>query len=143
MNMRRRPGRDFGSNPAKDCGVSVAVCRAAQSAALTFTLCFGVTSAFAADLPAPIPSPANAPAVYNWTGLHIGGNIGAGWSGLSDTNTNFSDTFGSTFSAATNAQFLGGGQVGVNYEFAKRPARLCLGPCAALRQGRRRLGRDE
>jgi opacity protein-like surface antigen len=41
-----------------------------------------------------------------------------GWSGLSDTNTNFSDTLGSTFSAATNAQFLGGGQVGVNYEFA-------------------------
>ena len=118
MNMRRRLGRDPGSYPAKDCGVSVAVCRGAQSAALTFTLCLGVTSAFAADLPAPIPSPANVPAAYNWTGLYIGGNIGAGWSGLSDTNTNFSDTLGSTFSAATNAQFLGGGQVSVNYEFA-------------------------
>ena len=55
------------------------------------------------------------PAVYNWTGFYIGGNVGAGWSGLSGTN--FSDTIGSTFTAPTNVQFLGGGQVGVNYQF--------------------------
>ena len=88
---------------------------------LAFALLFAATSAaLAADLPAPapIPPPAYVPPVYNWTGFYIGGNIGAGWSGLSDTNTNFSDTLGSTFSAPTNAQFLGGGQVGVNYQFA-------------------------
>jgi outer membrane immunogenic protein len=89
--------------------------------ALAFALLFGATvAARAADLPPPmaIPASTSAPAVYNWTGFYIGGNVGAGWSGISDTNTNFSDTLGSTFSAQTNVQFLGGGQVGVNYEFA-------------------------
>ena len=115
-----RLGRNRGNDPAKERKLSTGVNRAAQSGAVIFTLCFGATSAFAADLPAPapIPPPAYLPPVYNWTGFYIGGNIGAGWSGLSDTNTNFSDTLGSTFSAATNVQFLGGGQVGVNYEFA-------------------------
>jgi outer membrane immunogenic protein len=106
--MRRQP-----TSPAR---------RLVQTAS-AFALCLGTTfTARAADLPTPvpIPSPAYLPPVYNWTGFYIGGNIGAGWSGLSDTNTNFSDTLGSTFSASTNAQFLGGGQVGVNYEFAKR-----------------------
>ena len=56
------------------------------------------------------------PPVYNWTGFYIGGNVGAGWSGLSSTN--FSDTLGSTFTAPTNVQFLGGGQVGANYQFS-------------------------
>ena len=56
------------------------------------------------------------PPVYNWTRFYIGGNLGAGWSGLS--NTNFSDTLGSTFTAPTNVQFLGGGQVGANYQFS-------------------------
>ena len=82
--MRRRLGRDRGNNPAKQRKLSAMVYRAAQSGALTFTLCFGTTSAFAANLPgpAPIPSPAYLPPIYNWTGFYIGGNIGAGWSGL-------------------------------------------------------------
>src|SRR6185437_8814462 len=118
--MRRILGRRRGGNLAKHRELSATVYREAQSGALTFALCVGAASAFAADLPtpAPIPAPAYLPPVYNWTGFYVGGNIGAGWSGLSDTNTNFSDTLGSTFSAQTNVQFLGGGQVGVNYEFA-------------------------
>src|SRR4029077_19265582 len=113
-------GRNRVNDPAKERKLSTGVNRAAQFGAVIFTLCFGATSTFAADLPAPapFPPPAYVPQVYNWTGFYIGGNIGAGWSGLRDTNTNFSDTLGSTFSAGTNAQFLGGGQVGVNYEFA-------------------------
>ena len=101
--------------------MGVAALWAAESAARAIALLFAATSAaLAADLPAPapFPPPAYVPQVYNWTGFYIGGNIGAGWSGLSDTNTNFSDTLGSTFSAATNVQFLGGGQVGANYQFA-------------------------
>ena len=66
-------------------------------------------------MPGPIPPPVYAAPVYNWTGLYIGGNIGAAWSGLSGSN--FSDTLGSTFTAPTNVQFMGGGQVGVNYQF--------------------------
>jgi outer membrane immunogenic protein len=115
-----RQERDRDNNPAKERGPSAAVYRAAQSVALICTLCFCAAPVFAADLLAPaiVPSPAYLPAPYNWTGFYVGGNIGAGWSGLSDTNANFSDTLGSSFSAGTNAQFLAGGQVGVNYEFA-------------------------
>ena len=79
----------------------------------------GGSAALAADLPPPAPMP-RAPATYvpvvappyNWSGFYIGGNLGAGWSRAS-----FSDTIGSTFTSTTNTQFLGGGQVGVNYEF--------------------------
>jgi len=86
--------------------------------AFALALCVAATSAaLAADLPiaAPIPPPVYVPPVYNWTGFYIGGNIGADWSGLSGNN--FSDTLGSTFTAPTNVQFMGGGQVGVNYQF--------------------------
>ncbi len=92
--------------------------RLTQFVALALALCAGAPSAaFGADLPAPVlPHVYKEPAaVYNWTGLYIGGNIGAAWSGLSGSN--FSDTVGSTFTAPTNVQFMGGGQVGVNYQF--------------------------
>jgi outer membrane immunogenic protein len=81
----------------------------------------GITSAaMAADLPPPMAPPPRAPAAYipvapayNWSGFYIGGNLGAGFS-----KGTFSDTFGSTFNSTnSNTSFLGGGQVGVNYEF--------------------------
>ena len=52
-------------------------------------------------------------AADNWSGFYIGGNLGAGW----NSTGSITDTFGSTFGTTTNTQFLGGGQVGVNYEF--------------------------
>jgi outer membrane immunogenic protein len=112
-----RLGEDRGSGSTKERKRSAAVCRAAQSAALTFALCFAAASAFAADLPSPaiVPTPAYLAPVYNWTGFYVGGNMGAGWSGLS--NTNFSDTLGSSFTGPTNTQFVGGAQVGANYQF--------------------------
>jgi outer membrane immunogenic protein len=52
--------------------------------------------------------------LYNWSGFYIGGNLGAGW----NSGGSVSDTFGSTFSGSgQTTKFLGGGQVGVNYEF--------------------------
>jgi outer membrane immunogenic protein len=68
-----------------------------------------VTTAAAA--PAATYVPVAPP--HNWSGFYIGGNLGVGWNGAGSV----SDTFGSTFSTTTNTQFLGGGQVGVNYEF--------------------------
>ena len=56
-------------------------------------------------IPAPLP-------YYNWTGFYIGGNFGGGLS-----HGSFSDAAGNTFSSANNFKFLGGGQVGANYEF--------------------------
>ncbi len=68
--------------------------------------------------PSPRPIYKAPPGVHDWTGVYIGGNFGGAWSPLSAQN--FSDTLGSSFTAGTNLQFLGGGQVGVNYQFADR-----------------------
>jgi outer membrane immunogenic protein len=64
--------------------------------------------AFAADIrpvtKAP-PMPAPMAQVYNWTGFYIGGHVGGAFAG--------SDAFGNN-----NGRFLGGGQVGFDYQFA-------------------------
>ena len=82
----------------------------------------GGTAALAADVPPPLAPPPLAPAAYspfaplypyNWSGFYIGGNLGAGFNNTGSAT----DTFGSTFGTTTNTSFLGGGQVGVNYEF--------------------------
>jgi outer membrane immunogenic protein len=76
--------------------------------------------ALAADLPPPAPMP-RAPATYvpivapyyNWTGFYLGGNLGGAFS-----NGNFSsNVVGSTVTTTSTTSFIGGGQVGVNYEF--------------------------
>lgn len=69
------------------------------------------SSAFAADLGARVytkaPPPPPAP-IYNWTGFYIGGHIGGAFSG---SNNN-------VFGANNNdARFLGGGQIGADYQF--------------------------
>jgi len=71
------------------------------------------SSAGAADLLLPAPVPV-APIYYDWTGFYIGGNLGAAVS-----TTSFSDTLipPSSFSSSSVSSFIGGGQLGVNYEF--------------------------
>ncbi len=76
--------------------------------------------ALAADLPPPMAPPPRAPAMYvpvvplyNWTGFYLGGNLGFGLTG-GNFNTSIA---GATASTTTSNSFLGGGQVGVNYEF--------------------------
>jgi outer membrane immunogenic protein len=83
----------------------------------TFALALSVgavSAVNAADLPAraPAPPPIYVPPVYNWTGFYLGGNLGAGFSNISLTDTN-----NNTFSSSLSGAFLGGGQAGVNYEF--------------------------
>lgn len=64
--------------------------------------------------PAPYYAPPPvAPPPYSWGGFYVGGNLGAGWSGVGT----FSDSAGSTFSSTTSSTFVGGGQFGLNYEF--------------------------
>ena len=78
-----------------------------------------IGSAAAADLPAlpaaaPVAPVAYAPAaIYNWTGLYIGGHVGGGFG-----NSSWSDPFtgaNNTFKSGTG--FLGGAQVGGNLQF--------------------------
>lgn len=71
----------------------------------------GAASASAADLPVKAP-PMVAPA-FSWTGCYIGGHIGGAFS--HDTATNALGASGSHNSSG----FVGGGQIGCDYQFAQ------------------------
>jgi outer membrane immunogenic protein len=86
--------------------------------AFAFALATGLLcgQALAADLP---PAPPRAPAAFvpvappfSWTGIYIGGNLGAAWN-----RGSVSDAIGTGFSLpSNNAVFTGGGQVGGNWQ---------------------------
>jgi outer membrane immunogenic protein len=89
--------------------------RSAALSALLVGLCAGAQAADLGPAPAPLykAPPVVVPPPFSWTGFYIGGNVGAGWN-----NGTVSDTLlGGTWSANDNATFVGGGQVGANYEF--------------------------
>jgi len=68
----------------------------------------------AADMAVKAPPPAPMPPPFSWTGFYLGGNIGGAWAqrGLSD------DRFGLDFGRTSDAVFIGGGQLGFNYQFS-------------------------
>jgi outer membrane immunogenic protein len=86
-------------------------------------LAFGMSaSGFAADLPARTYTKAPpAPVMtYNWTGCYIGGNVGGGWSKQNQFRV---DQIGvgpvsANYGAETDSAFVGGGQIGCDYQFA-------------------------
>jgi outer membrane immunogenic protein len=73
-------------------------------------------SAFAADLPTrkgPPPEPVYVPPLFTWTGFYVGLNAGGYW-----TNSNHNNDFGFGFNGGNgNSGFIGGGQIGYNYQF--------------------------
>lgn len=80
--------------------------------------------ALAADLPpAPRPAPAYVPAavlIYNWSGIYIGGNVGASFDSQGAPN-NFVATgpFAGTPTGAVSHNSTGiaaGGQIGINFQ---------------------------
>jgi outer membrane immunogenic protein len=93
-------------------------------------------AAFAADLPLRAPPPVYLPPPPLWTGFYLGMNAGYEWGASNTTNTVTADLFGNpllgngpaygvasaalaTFSLAPkNSGFIGGGQIGYNYQFA-------------------------
>jgi outer membrane immunogenic protein len=81
-------------------------------------------SAFAADMAprytkAPPPPPV---VVYNWTGCYIGGNVGGGWERTRQTQIAKVDGsivgLNNDFGSSTGSAFIGGGQIGCDYQFA-------------------------
>jgi outer membrane immunogenic protein len=85
--------------------------------------------AFAADLPARYTKAPAVAAIYNWTGFHVGANVGYGW-GQSDLNTTLDQTsnwaiegaaFQNEFVRLSNhrlnpAGVIGGLQAGYNWQ---------------------------
>jgi len=80
--------------------------------------------AHAADLSVPAAAPAPAayyrPALYDWTGIYLGGNVGAAFMRDDATQVNAASSptviIGDVPVNPVGA--LGGGQIGFNYEFA-------------------------
>jgi len=64
--------------------------------------------------PAPYapPPPAYAPPPFSWTGFYLGGNIGGAWARRDVTDT----FFGVNFNPGNNGAFIGGGQLGYNWQ---------------------------
>ena len=86
------------------------------------------TTASAADLPAPGPGPASAPgyyppafqpALYNWTALYFGGQVGLAV--LEDTVTTTTTTSlqnAGTQTHLSDTNLVGGAQIGADYQIA-------------------------
>jgi outer membrane immunogenic protein len=81
---------------------------AAVSALLATSL-----AANAADLYVKAKPPAPMPPPFSWTGFYIGGNFGGAWGERDVTDSVFGLNFGN---GANNGVFIGGGQVGGNYQ---------------------------
>jgi outer membrane immunogenic protein len=80
---------------------------------------------FGADL-AALPSKAPAPASFSWTSCYAGGQVGGGWesANITDPVQLVQDSFlfpGATTSVTTvgvnSTGFVGGGQIGCDYQF--------------------------
>jgi outer membrane immunogenic protein len=78
-------------------------------------------AATAADLSRPAPlykAAAPAEAIFNWTGFYIGAHVGGGWASKDwdQTSSSAGLLLDRTVSPVKPQGFLGGGQVGVNWQ---------------------------
>ena len=73
----------------------------------------GTAVAGAADMPMKAPPPPPPLPVFSWTGFYVGDNIGGAWSRNTWTDTILLTNFNN---GGNNGAFIGGGQVGVNYQ---------------------------
>ncbi|HEX7790010.1 MAG TPA: outer membrane beta-barrel protein [Afipia sp.] len=80
--------------------------------AATALLILSSATGFAADLPVRTftKAPVYAAPVYNWTGFYVGAHIGGAFNGSNDEITGLT--------RSSNGGFLGGGQIGADYQFA-------------------------
>ena len=86
-----------------------------KKASLAFAALLGTTAlAAAADLPSRnyAPAPVYAAPIFTWTGFYIGVNAGYG----GDKNSYSINGFGNIASISSGG-FIGGGQIGYNYQF--------------------------
>jgi outer membrane immunogenic protein len=75
----------------------------------------------AADLPVKAAPMAPPPPAFSWTGIYIGGHLGGGWGQKTWSQPSGSgDTTGLVDAEGTTSGILGGGQIGLNYQFSPR-----------------------
>src|ERR1700730_17622743 len=81
------------------------------------------SAALAADLPSRAPPPVYLPppAIFTWTGIYVGGQIGYAWTSGNNNFTGFdpffnTGTFLSTSIGDTPSRVIGGAHVGYNYQ---------------------------
>ena len=90
-------------------------------AAAAALLLVSTVAGSAADMPMKAAPYAPAP-VWSWTGFYIGGHVGAGWGTTETTLTGASAVglgalaFDFPFAQNSRSGFLGGGQVGYNFQ---------------------------
>jgi outer membrane immunogenic protein len=95
--------------------------KALLAGAALAALTIGALPAAAADLATrPVyKAPVAVPVAYNWSGFYIGGHVGYGW-GEKDWDQTFTTPgFGAAFPNRSTSNvdgFLGGGQVGINWQ---------------------------
>lgn len=71
--------------------------------------------ASAADMPTRYKAPPPPAPVWSWTGLYIGAHVGSGW-GTTESEINFGGGVFPISQTQTNG-FLGGGQIGYNWQY--------------------------
>jgi outer membrane immunogenic protein len=81
-------------------------------ASVAFTV-LGTVIAGAADIAVKAPPP--PPPVFSWTGFYIGANIGGAWASSGWTDTRLL----TTSDTVSNSVFIGGGQIGANYQIGQ------------------------
>jgi outer membrane immunogenic protein len=80
-------------------------------AIITAVTALSSASAFAADMPVKAPPPVVVPPPFSWTGFYIGGHVGG-----AKVERCLTLTVVSAEACADKTGFLGGGQVGVNWQ---------------------------
>jgi len=82
----------------------------------------GIGAASAADMAVKAARPMPPPVVvYNWTGCYIGGNVGGGWAKQDQARIDQIGVVGpapAIYGTETDSAFVGGGQIGCDYQFA-------------------------
>ncbi len=86
---------------------------AALSALLVTPMAANAADVRARPAPYAPPPPVYAPPPFSWTGFYLGGNIGGAWAHRDVTDTFFLGDFGN---GNNNGVFIGGGQVGYNWQ---------------------------
>jgi outer membrane immunogenic protein len=72
------------------------------------------TPASAADMAVKAPPPPPPPPIFTWTGFYIGGNAGGAWANNDWTDNLFLTNFNNN-----RGVFIGGGQIGGNYQIGQ------------------------